>query len=166
MIRNSMRWSSIEDALFIDSPEHQGQFPNQIESLPKGSTFYVRRVYVVPPIIYGYDIQTGQYRNFHVTKAWFTVKQDPDGDDTTAALQKIITTTEDSNGLIFGQGTGTFSSQGLVSMIFYLNSSDTTNMVPDLEYFYDIQCLSENGVVFPAEVGTIDFVRTVTTAKS
>lgn len=99
-------------------------------------------------------VPTGQ----SILTAWFTVKKRLTDADIAAVIQKVITSINDNNvGVILDSG-----SSGTATIVFYLLPEDTTQLIPLVEYYYDIQVMTDVGDIYTPETGIIYAHRQVT----
>lgn len=101
-----------------------------------------------------------------LTKAWLTIKKDPDTADASADLQKEITGTNVAGtGAIEADG-GAGTGDGYATLRFDLTPTNTTALGAGVKYTFDIQVLTAEGDIDTIEVGTIRFTQGVTDATS
>jgi hypothetical protein len=95
-----------------------------------------------------------------VTRAWLTVKSDPTMTDGSAVFQKIITQTDQ-------EGTGCITNTPCHAYLrFDIIGANTDNLVPGVQYYYDVQIVVDNGSPITLEVGEFRPVQGVTSATS
>jgi len=96
--------------------------------------------------------------------AWFTIKIDPRISDTSALVQKIITTTETSNGHITTPISPSWSSA--TTFIFEVSPADLAVLEHGHEYYYDIKYLTDKGNISTAFIGKLYAKQNVTKSLS
>lgn len=109
---------------------------------------------------------TGVQPSDPLTKAWLTVKEDPDDLDVDAALQKIITTTLVGGVGHIGQDGGPSSGNGTASLFFQLSAAETAALGWVIRYFFDVQVKTASGKIYTAVVGSIKMERGYTDATT
>lgn len=85
-----------------------------------------------------------------LVKAWFTIKANKADPDTSALVQKVITTSDSAQGKITDDGL----TDGQADVLFHLLPADTAQLSERICY-YDIQVLSQFGAIYTAELGVI-----------
>lgn len=86
-----------------------------------------------------------------ITDAYLTIKADPTSDDSASLLQKHVTATPSSSGLIL-DGEITINILG----------SELASALATIPYYFDIEILTSKQRTLTIEVGTINFVQDVT----
>jgi len=98
-----------------------------------------------------------------LSKAYFTVKKSLKDADGAAIIQRSITSSLTAQGKITANG-----SLGTAEGYFLIRHQDAewTNVKPDLDYYFDIQPITDQATVQTPIVGTIAFIKGRTDATS
>lgn len=105
---------------------------------------------------------TGLQTGVTISKVYWTVKADPAQADAAAMFQKTITTAATASGQI----TDASTADGTITLNVIAAKSETVQLTPGQEYYYDLQGITTDGAVYTFETGTITPAQGVTTASS
>ena len=96
-----------------------------------------------------------------LSKAYLTLKTATSDADAAAVVQKSITITATTSGQITADG-----SSGTATGRIIITKSDYGEVLPDVNYAYDIQVINNSGSVYTPFVGNMSFLADVTDATS
>lgn len=122
----------------------------RITALVAGDTWKFLRTY------------TGLTTGVTISKVYLTIKNDPTDADVSALIQRSITTSATAAGQI----TDASTSDGTIAFNVIVLDTQSDDLTPLEDYYYDFQGIGSDGAVYTFETGIITPAQGVTTASS